>query len=750
MIRYLFTIIVLCFLSTVIYAQDLYEEETIQTIEITFIENNWDELLNAQKQGIGEYTMAQSVAINGVVLDSVGVKYKGNSTYDPDGVKNPFHIELDTYKDHDYQGYTDIKLSNVAKDPSFLREVLSYKILRQYMEAAQSNYANVYVNGNLIGLYSNTESISKKFVGTRFGSKNNAFFQCSPNKQWNEAITDRPDLVYLGSDSVAYYGGYQLKSENGWQELIDLTNTLANNVGGIQQILNIDEALWMLAYNNVLVNLDSYIGQFAQNYYLYQDEYGVFRPVVWDLNESFGQFALLGTGPPLNLSGLDVVNPFLKENDSTRPLISQLLDNPTYRRMYIAHAKTIVLENFDNGAYLQMGTALQEVIDEAVQNDNNKFYSYQNFIDNLTTDIGSNIPGITDLMDVRTDYLLGLSEFTAVQPVITGVTPSDSSPQFGETISITASISNAASIFLAYRSKNFAPFRRVEMFDDGMHNDGGSNDGIYGLDIPIENSIVHYYIYAENNNAGRFSPERAAFEYHTISAEIPEPSLGELVINELMASNNAAVTDQDGEYDDWIEFYNNGSSAIDMSGYFLTDNEMNLVKWQFPSGTILNADDYLVLWADEDEGQSGLHTNFKLSSAGETLYLFDNAGNIIDFIDFEGQEADVAFARIPNGTGSFKKVNHTFNAFNENSSSTKNTSLIHDSFELFPNPSSSIITLNLDNLSSKFNGIKIMDVDGKIVFDTKESLTEIDVSTWSPGMYTIKIGKATSKIIVVN
>jgi len=90
--------------------------------------------------------MAQSVTINGEVYDSVGVKYKGNSTYQANQVKNPFHIELDTYKEHDHQGYKDIKLSNVAKDPSFLREVLSYNILRNYMDAPLSNYANVYVN----------------------------------------------------------------------------------------------------------------------------------------------------------------------------------------------------------------------------------------------------------------------------------------------------------------------------------------------------------------------------------------------------------------------------------------------------------------------------------------------------------------------------------------------------------------------------------------------------------------------------
>ena len=111
-------------------AQSFYDLNIIQKIEIYFAESNWDYKLDTAKAGAESYIMAQKVIINGIAFDSVGVKYKGNSTYRATQIKNPFHIELDTYKDQDYQGYTDIKLSNSAKDPSFLREVLSYDILR--------------------------------------------------------------------------------------------------------------------------------------------------------------------------------------------------------------------------------------------------------------------------------------------------------------------------------------------------------------------------------------------------------------------------------------------------------------------------------------------------------------------------------------------------------------------------------------------------------------------------------------------
>jgi len=87
-------------MGTMTYAQEFYDLNSIQTIEITFTQSNWDQLLDNAYASTGDYIMAQDVTINGESFDSVGVKYKGNSTYQSNQTKNPFHIELDTYKDH--------------------------------------------------------------------------------------------------------------------------------------------------------------------------------------------------------------------------------------------------------------------------------------------------------------------------------------------------------------------------------------------------------------------------------------------------------------------------------------------------------------------------------------------------------------------------------------------------------------------------------------------------------------------------
>ncbi len=165
-------------LSNFAQTNSFYDQSTIQTIEIFFSQSNWDVLLDQQAQTTENYTIADSVRVNGVTFSQVGVKYKGNSSYNTNNAKNPFHIELDNVVEQDYQHFTDIKLGNGFSDPSYIREALSYDILKNYMDCPVSNFANVYVNGALLGLYSNVESINKHFLGNHYYSAESEFFKC--------------------------------------------------------------------------------------------------------------------------------------------------------------------------------------------------------------------------------------------------------------------------------------------------------------------------------------------------------------------------------------------------------------------------------------------------------------------------------------------------------------------------------------------------------------------------------------------
>ena len=108
-------------------------------------------------------------------------------------------------------------------------------------------------------------------------------------------------------------------------------------------------------------------------------------------------------------------------------------------------------------------------------------------------------------------------------------------------VNITASITDANYAYLGYRDDLGDVFTKVEMLDDGNHGDGTAGDGVYGATLSVEASDVQYYIYADNANAGKFSPVRAEHEFHTLIVG------GDVVINEIMASNSNTAEDQDGD-----------------------------------------------------------------------------------------------------------------------------------------------------------------------------------------------------------
>lgn len=139
-----------------------------------------------------------------------------------------------------------------------------------------------------------------------------------------------------------------------------------------------------------------------------------------------------------------------------------------------------------------------------------------------------------------------------------------------------------------------------------------------------------------------------------------------VVINELLSKNSQNGSDQDGEFDDWIELYNNADTDIDISGYFLSDSKKNPTKWQLPPGTVIGKKSYLIVWADGDTTQTGLHANYKLSaSEGENVVLLNAQQELINLVELPPTEVEQSWARVPNGTGEFKWAVPTFNKSND-------------------------------------------------------------------------------------
>jgi len=132
-----------------------------------------------------------------------------------------------------------------------------------------------------------------------------------------------------------------------------------------------------------------------------------------------------------------------------------------------------------------------------------------------------------------------------------------------------------------------------------------------------------------------------------------------LVINEFMASNNNYTQDPQGQYDDWIEIYNYGTDAINAGGMYLTDNLSVPDKWRIPYGnsavTTIPGGGYLLIWADNDITDTGLHSNFKLDAGGEQIALFDSDGStLIDSVVFDEQTGSISCGRYPDASDNWQ------------------------------------------------------------------------------------------------
>ncbi|HEY9061452.1 MAG TPA: carbohydrate-binding domain-containing protein [Pseudobacteroides sp.] len=215
-----------------------------------------------------------------------------------------------------------------------------------------------------------------------------------------------------------------------------------------------------------------------------------------------------------------------------------------------------------------------------------------------------------------------------------------------------------------------------------------------------------------------------------------------LFINEIMAANTITIRDGDvddaksgalgGAYSDWIEIYNSSSQPVNLAGYTISDDG---ASWTISQGTV-PSNGYLLIWASDKskvaaDGQ--IHTNFKLTSAGETITLKKADGTIVDSVKFPALADDQSYSRITDGASEFTTAS-TPTPRSRNISSTPNTG---NKISGYVKPS--FLTLN----KSLFGDFKvILSENGKSAITDSNGYFEIsDVSGSSAG-YTVKISKA--------
>lgn len=131
------------------------------------------------------------------------------------------------------------------------------------------------------------------------------------------------------------------------------------------------------------------------------------------------------------------------------------------------------------------------------------------------------------------------------------------------------------------------------------------------------------------------------------------PALPKIRVNEIVAANYTLPGDELGDHDDWVELHNAEATAVDIGGWYLSDDPGHSKKWQIPAGTIISAGGHLLIWCDNEPAEGPLHATFALSAGGEGVGLFHDVahGNVqIDYMPFPKIGLNVSYGRSPDGS----------------------------------------------------------------------------------------------------
>ncbi|MBK9337155.1 MAG: CotH kinase family protein [Lewinellaceae bacterium] len=418
------------FAGASVSAQDFYGK-AVQEIRLELPYPDWDTKLDSIKNVNPDSRLSGTAFVNGTRYDSVGIRYKGNSSYFrsrkdtfkklPINVKLDYRLKEQKLKD----GHTSLKLSNAFLDPGFIRDPLAFSIIRRYMPAPACNFSKVFINKDFYGLYINTESIDNLFIQKHFGTQAGFLIKCDPDN-WKRVRSqtgcpkgENASLMYLNDSPGCYDAFYEVDDPASWKPLINLVKVLNQEPNKVETVLNIDQTLWMHALNNVMVNLDSYTGSLSHNYYLWIDSTGVGHPLIWDLNMSFGGWRRDFSFNVMTDQELIEYSPLAEFSNAKRPLISKVLRTPLFRKIYIAHIKTIVNDCLASGLWLTEAEAMLKEIDPWVKKDSLKLYTYDDFKNALdkTMIVGPDkIIGLRELLDRRAKYLLRHPALNKVAP----------------------------------------------------------------------------------------------------------------------------------------------------------------------------------------------------------------------------------------------------------------------------------------------------------------------------------------------
>ena len=663
-------------------------------------------------------------------IEDVGFRLRGNTSRNSQ--KKSFKVSFNTFvPGRKFYNVEKLNLNGEHNDPSIMRSKISWDLYQKVnIPTTRAAHCAVYINDVYYGLYISVEHIDDEFIQNHFEDDTGNLWKCL----WPA------DLTYRGPNPEDYHPyqsdthPYELKTNteaydySALARFIDvINNTPASSFAdSLEQVLVVPDVLKYAAMNVLTGNWDDY-WFLRNNYYLYHEPaVDRFHWIPYDNDNSFG----------IDWFGVDwtQVDPysFLTIEDTQggasgpRPLMENIMANPQYHNLY-THILNYYVENITSLELWESRLdSLKDIVTPWAEADTHRSLDYGFSIPDFHQSFSPNPysnqhvkNGIKEFVNLRHASIAGQLEWQTASPIIYDIEywPLIPGPNDSIYVSVAAfSHVGLDSLTIAYHPgvltvvldypMDFRPVLNPKSVEEA--------DRWIGV-IPPLGALGQgrFQVGAVDNIGNSMIYPRNEF----IHIQVPQSATSPLRINEFLASNNQTNQDDAGEYDDWLEIYNPSPDDLYLSGMYLTDNPSNLTKWMFPfGGVMLEAGGHLLVWCDEDQEQTGIHTNFKLSASGEFVAIVDTDGEtIIDALNFGTQQSDISYGRIPDGMNEWAFFEAPTPGANNSTSNTTDPVLNPSGFTLnnYPNPFNAETMIRYTLPGDGIVSVMIVDLNGR-------------------------------------
>ena len=382
-------------------ADRVFSDSIVQEYHLVFHQQDfWDSLVY-NFEILDEEYMACDLIYEDSLFENIGIRLKGNSSYTLyPGIKKSLKLDFNRYDDDQlFFGLKKLNLHNAYKDPTIMREKLTYEFFGDFIPCSRAGFARVYINGDYWGIYTVTEQVDQTFLRANFSDDvDGNLFKGDPSG----------NLVWYGADPEPYYSLYELKeaeTDNPWDDLIGFIDELNHMPDDslakvLPHAFDVRNFLTFQGMNNLLVNLDSYYGA-TKNYYLYGIDDGErFTHIPWDVNESFGAYTM--GMPRINIIMHDLFWQFGPVG--YKPLYERILWDPYFADLYLNWVDYLMQDIFTEEHMSARIDHYADLIRDAVYADTLKMFTDAEFETNLDLPVyygEETIVGLKDLVHWR-------------------------------------------------------------------------------------------------------------------------------------------------------------------------------------------------------------------------------------------------------------------------------------------------------------------------------------------------------------